>query len=249
MSDQVTKPRTGLSSLASAGEDDDFSILTAIGGPRGIIESMLPGVLFVVMFLVTSNLGMPNSLELTILASAVLAVLQLVIRLIQRQSIMGAVSGLAAIAICLVWAWQSHEARNYYTFGFLTNAFYIVLLSISLIVRVPGLGFVVEFVRTLPTEHFGQWLASWRNDKPLYRAYRTITWLWIALFTLRLVVQVPLYMLNYVGWLGMTRLIMGIPFWALSIWISYLIVATPLHHHRMVEKAAKAQAEQQSSAE
>ncbi len=29
---------------------------------------------------------------------------------------------------------------------------------------------------------------------------------------------------------------MGIPFWALAIWISYLIVADPLHRHRMLEK-------------
>ena len=29
---------------------------------------------------------------------------------------------------------------------------------------------------------------------------------------------------------------MGIPFLALAIWISYLIVADPLHRHRMLEK-------------
>ncbi|EKC63894.1 ABC transporter ATP-binding protein, partial [human gut metagenome] len=41
------------------------------------------------------------------------------------------------------YMWNSHEARNYYMFGFLTNAFYIVLLAISLMVRVPGLGLVI----------------------------------------------------------------------------------------------------------
>ncbi len=82
---------------------------------------MLPGVLFVVLFVVTSNLN------LTIGVSAALAVLQVVIRLVQRQSVMGALSGLIAVGICLIWAWQSHEARNYYMFGFLTNAAYIVL--------------------------------------------------------------------------------------------------------------------------
>ena len=35
-----------------------------------------------------------------------------------------------------------------------TNAFYVVLLTISLLARVPGLGLVIEFIRTLPTEHF-----------------------------------------------------------------------------------------------
>ena len=164
MTDQNQKKRTGMASLAAAGEGEDFSVIDAIGGPRGVIESMLPGVLFVVLFVVTSNLN------LTIGVSAALAVLQVVIRLVQRQSVMGALSGLIAVGICLIWAWQSHEARNYYMFGFLTNAVYIVLLSFTLLIRVPGLGLMVEFIRTIPTEHFRAWLHGWLDDKPLRRA-------------------------------------------------------------------------------
>ena len=134
MAETETKKRTGLGALADAGDADDFSVIDAIGGPRGVVESMLPGVVFVVMFVITSDL------HLTIGVSAALAVLQVIVRLCQRQSVMGAVSGLLAVGICLIWAWNSHEARNYYMFGFLTNAFYIVLLAISLMVRVPGLG-------------------------------------------------------------------------------------------------------------
>ena len=154
---------------------------------------------------------------------------------------MGAASGLLAVGICLIWAWQSHEARNYYMFGFLTNAFYIVLLSISLIVRVPALGLAVEFIRTLPTEHLRAWLDDWVQDKPLKRAYTIITALWIGVFSLRLLVQVPLYLTDQVGWLGTARLLMGIPFWALMIWISYLIIATPMHHHKALHAAAEGQ--------
>lgn len=231
----MTEPRkrTGLALLASAGEDEDFSVIDAIGGPRGVVESMLPGVVFVALFVITSNL------ELTVIVSAMLAVLQVIVRLIQRQSAVGAASGLLAVGICLIWAWQSHEARNYYMFGFLTNAFYIVLLSISLIVRVPALGLAVEFIRTLPTEHLRAWLDDWMQDKPLKRAYTIITALWIGVFSLRLLVQVPLYLTDQVGWLGTARLLMGIPFWALMIWISYLIIATPMHHHKALHAAAE----------
>lgn len=223
--------RTGLGALASSGDDDDFSVIQAIGGPRGVVESMLPGVLFVAMFVVTSDL------RLTIVVSAALAVLQVVVRLCQRQSAMGALSGLAAVAICLIWAWKSGEARNYYMYGFITNAVYIVVLLVSLALRTPALGFVIEFIRSLPTERFRDWLHGWRSDKRLVRAYATITWLWVGVFALRLVVQVPLYMTNQVGWLGTARLLMGIPFWALAIWVSYLIVATPMHRHRAMERA------------
>lgn len=197
-----------------------------------MVESMLPGLVFVVLFVATSNLN------LTILVSAVLAVAQVLIRLAQRQSLMGAASGLVAVGICLVWAWQSHEARNYYMFGFLTNAAYGAALAISLIARVPLLGLFIEYLRSMPTERLHAWFRGWMDDKPLKRAYMIITALWMCLFVLRLVVQVPLYLTDQVAALGVARLLMGIPFWALAIWVSYLIIATPLHRHKAAEKAA-----------
>lgn len=224
-----TRKRTGLGALASS-DGNDFSVIEAIGGPRGVVESMLPGVVFVVIFIVTSDL------KLTVIVSAALAVAQVVVRLCQRQSVMGALSGLVAVAICLIWAWKSGEARNYYMYGFITNAVYIVVLLVSLLVKVPGLGFLIEFIRSLPTERFRAWLDGWRSDAALMRAYTTITWLWIGVFALRLVVQVPLYLTNHVGWLGTARLLMGIPFWALAIWVSYLIVANPMHRHKQLER-------------
>ena len=63
------------------------------------------------------------------------------------------------------------------------------------------------------------------------------------MFSLRLIVQVPLYLGNHVGWLGTARLLMGIPFWALAIWASYLIVATPMHRHKMVQETSEGDAE------
>ena len=222
------KKSSGLASLASIGSDGrNFSVIDSIGGVRGVIESMLPGLLFVICFVVTRNV------QTTVIVAAVIAVLQVVVRLIQRQSLMGAISGLVSIAICLIWVWTSHQARDYYMMGFITNAVYGVLLAISLIVRVPALGLVIESIRKMPTENFGSWLHEWLDYRPLKRAYMYVTGLWIGVFALRLVLQVPLYLTNHVVWLGTVRLLMGLPFWALAIWVSYLIIATPfmcLHH-------------------
>lgn len=226
------KPRTGIAALLNADDGEDFSVIAAIGGPRGVVESMLPGFVFVILFVITQNL------TLTVVVSAVLAAVLVIVRLIQRQSVLGALSGLISVAICLIWAWKSNQARNYYMFGFITNVVYMALLALSLAVRTPALGLVVEFIRTLPTSKFKAWLAGWRDDLELRRAYTIITVLWIGVFGLRLLVQVPLYLANNVAWLGTTRLLMGIPFWALAIWVSYLIVATPMHRHKInAEKA------------
>ncbi|MBW3087339.1 DUF3159 domain-containing protein [Bifidobacterium sp. 82T24] len=224
--DDGAKKRSGLASLA----DEDFSVIDAIGGPRGVIESMLPGVVFVVLFVATRDL------RLTVMVSAAIAVVQVVVRLLQRQSVLGALTGVMAVAICLVWAWLSHDARNYYLPGFLVNSFWIVVLAISLLARVPGIGVLVEFVRNPATGHFRDWLHAWRDDAPLLRAYMIVSGLWIAVFALRLGIQVPMYLTNHVGWLGTARLIMGVPLFAAAIWVSWLVIATPLHRHRMAEE-------------
>lgn len=229
-----TRHRSGLSALAHA-DDGDFSVIEAIGGPRGVVESVLPGFVFVVLFVITANLTW------TIVVSAAVALVQVLVRLLQRQSVWGAVSGLVAVAICLVWAWRSNEARNYYMLGFITNAVYVALLSLSLVVRVPAVGVLVEFIRSLPTSDYREWLRRWRDDRALYRAYVWVTVLWMGLFALRLVVQVPLYLADDVAWLGTARLIMGIPFWALAIWVSYLIIATPLHRHTVAVREQSTQ--------
>lgn len=232
-----TKKRSGLASLAAIGSgSSSFSVIDSIGGVRGVIESMLPGLLFVICYVATQNV------QTTVIASAALAVLQVVVRLIQRQSIMGALSGLVSVGICLIWVWTSHQARNYYIMGFITNAVYGALLAISLIVRVPALGFVIETIRKIPTENFGEWLHEWLDYEPIKRAYIYVTALWIGVFALRLALQVPLYLTNHVVWLGTVRLLMGLPFSALAIWVSYLIIATPfvrLHHKREENQAAK----------
>lgn len=240
------KKSSGLASLASIGSDGrNFSVIDSIGGIRGIIESMLPGLLFVICFVITRNV------QTTVIVAAVIAVLQVAVRLIQRQSLMGAISGLVSIAICLIWVWTSRQPLNYYIPGFITNAVYSVLLAISLIVRVPALGLVIESIRKMPTENFGAWLHEWLDYKPLKRAYMYVTGLWIGVFALRLILQVPLYLAKRFVWLGAVRLIMGLPFWALAIWVSYLIIATPfmrLHHkNREVEHSEVEQSDEKQS--
>ena len=226
----------GFASLAHADVKEDFSVINAIGGIRGVIESMLPGVVFVALFVISRDL------RLTLIISAALAVLQVLARLLQRQSTLGALSGLVSVAICLVWAWRTDEARNYYMFGFITNAVYVLLLGVSLAVRVPGLGIMVEFIRTLPVGGYRRWLHGWLDDRELRHAYIRITVLWIMVFALRLLIQVPLYVDDRVALLGTARLIMGIPFWALAIWVSYLLIATPLHRHIQQEHAKAVEA-------
>ena len=89
-------------------------------------------------------------------------------------------------------------------------------------VSVGGLTLVGVVVGLLRGEGTG-----WRADRAERRRYTWATWVWVAMFALRLLVQVPLYLGASVGWLGTARLVMGVPLWALTLWVTWLLVRTP----------------------
>ena len=82
------------------------------------------------------------------------------------------------------------------------------------------------------------------------RAYSVVTWIWIALFALRLTVQVPLYLSNRIEWLGTARLVMSTPLFAATVWASWLMLFKPMHNRKIAEQeAAETQASQSESAQ
>ena len=64
----------------------------------------------------------------------------------------------------------------------------------------------------------------WRKNRALVRRYSTVTLIWVALFGLRLLVEVPLYFANAVVALGFVKLLMGVPLYALCLWFTWLAV-------------------------
>lgn len=202
----------GLRAIAA----EEFSISAAIGGTRGAIESILPGLLFVVVFVATSKL-MP-----ALVVSALSAAAAVVIRLVQGTAITQALSGVLGVGIGVIWAWRSGDGRNYFAWGLWVNAGWFLGALLSIVARWPGVGVIVSLVRA---EGFG-----WRSDPAASRrrqAYVMATWLWVVLFGLRLAVQVPLYLDSTVAWLGTAKLVMGVPLFALGLWVSWLLVRQP----------------------
>ncbi|MDN5692837.1 MAG: DUF3159 domain-containing protein, partial [Micrococcaceae bacterium] len=57
------------------------------------------------------------------------------------------------------------------------------------------------------------------------RAYAAATWVMAAVFALRLAVQVPLYLADAVTALGVARLVMGLPLYALGLWLAWSVSA------------------------
>ncbi len=243
---------------------EQFSVGDAVGGVRGLIESVAPGLVFVVVFVAS------QSLRWSLISSVAVAVVAVILRLIQRTPITQAFGGLLGVAIGVIWAWRSGEAQNYYAWGLWTNAAYLAAMVASIVVRWPAVGLVVEAMRsglaigesdeqtptdataedspdsavgssgepakaTTPTAGgFTRWAAAWRTDRLVMRRYTVATWLWVAMFALRLAVQVPLFLGGEVGWLGTARIVMGIPLWALVLWLTWAMVRHPHEHAREI---------------
>lgn len=190
-----------------------------IGGPLGIVESVAPTLVFMIVYIVTRSVVVP------VICSAVLSLGFCLYRLIRRQKTGSAVMGLLLAAVCAVSALLSGEARNYYAPGFVVNAFWLIVLLVSLAVKTPGLGLIVQVFNQPLEGGFAAWRRRWTENPALYRAYRDGTWLWVGLFALRLVLEIPLWAMRMSTALGVVRLLTGIPLFALVVWLSWVIVS------------------------
>jgi hypothetical protein len=210
-------PGRGMSAVAA----DEFSFSAAVGGPRGAVESVLPGLLFVVVFVATREL-MPS-----LIASGGVAVLAVIVRLVQRQPPTQAFSGAIGVGIGVIWAWRTGRAEDYYAWGLLVNGAYAAAFLVSILVRWPLVGLVVGVFRPDgPLSSTGSWAGAvaWRRDRSVRSRYTWATWLWVGMFAARLAVQVPLYYAGQVGWLGTAKLVMGVPLTAVVLWLSWILV-------------------------
>ena len=195
---------------------DDFSFVDAIGGVRGLVESTAPGLVFVVVYVAT------RALTASLIASLAVAVVAVVVRLVQRTPVTQALSGVLGVGIGVVWALWTGRAQDYFAGGLLANAGYLLAMLVSLAVRWPAVGVVVALLR-------GESMA-WRTDPDKTHERRRFvwaTWVMAAVFALRLAVQLPLYWGAEVAALGAAKLAMGVPLFAVALWITWLLVASP----------------------
>jgi hypothetical protein len=207
--------QSGLSQLKPGETPSARAVLAAVGGIRGIIESIVPGIVFLVIYLTTNTL-MSNSLLVAVLVSAFIALVFVVARAGARSSLSSAVTGAVLLAIAAVLTLVTGRAVNNFVPGILINAGFFVAMLVSILVRWPLVGLVVGLL-------FGD-VDGWRKDAAKRRILTIATWLWVVLFAIRLVLEVPLYYANNVAALGVVRLITSVPLYALFLWATWLLV-------------------------
>ena len=200
---------TGVAAAASADEPPPLG--AALGGPLGIAESVLPSAAFVLTYTITGQETEP-SVAVAVALGAVFAVA----RIVRGQTPQFALAGLAGLALSAYVVSRTGRAEDFFLPGLLANAAYALAYAISIIVRWPLLGVIVSAASQRSME--------WRDDPEQVRAYSRASWIWVALFSLRLAVQLPLYLAGAVVALGVARVAMGIPLFVIGIWLSWLLL-------------------------
>ncbi|MFA7324828.1 MAG: DUF3159 domain-containing protein [Candidatus Nanopelagicales bacterium] len=183
----------------------------AIGGWRGIIDSGLPTLVFVVAYVVTSqNLGQ------SLVAAVASGILIAGWRLVRRESLAQIGAGFAGLLISAGFAKYTGKAGDFYLPGLLTNLAYGSVFLISIVVRWPLIGVFLGFFTSQGT--------AWRGIPIQRRALAAASWIWVAVFFGRLVVQVPLYLADAVTALGIVKVVMGWPLFLAAAYFTYRVL-------------------------
>jgi len=186
------------------------TLADSIGGVRGMIESSVPAMAFVLVYAVAgSDTGLAASVALGC------AVLLAGARLVRRESPRYALSGLFGVGVAAIFATKTGKAENFYLPGLFSNAAYAAAFVVSILVRYPLVGVIAG---QLQRED------GWRENPARLRTYGRASWWWAGLFLARLAVQLPLYLAGAVVALGIARTVMGIPLFALGLWWTWRVV-------------------------
>ena len=192
--------------------NDRDKVVNALGGKKGLIDSGLPSVLFLIVFNIADNLR--TALYAAVITSALLTIL----RLIKKDTIQHVISGFIGVAFCAYLANRTGNATDFFLPKFLTNLVYGTVYLIGNVAGWPILGLVLGPI-------LGENLL-WRKNPERKKAYIRAGWLWVAMFYLRLLVQVPIYLSGpeNLNLLGSVNLGMGYPLFAAAAWGSWLII-------------------------
>ncbi|MDQ1713701.1 MAG: hypothetical protein QOE45_3151 [Frankiaceae bacterium] len=172
------------------------------GGPRDWIDSAVPPIAFVVGNAV-------GGLREAVWAAAVAVVVVVLVRLVRRETLRHAFSGVFGVGIAIGIAKATGQAKNFFLPGIIINAAYALAFVVSVVVGHPLVGAIMRLVLERPK--------AWHEHPRVKRAYAEATLGWAGISILRVVVQEGLRRADQVGWLAGTKIAMGWPLYLAAL--------------------------------
>ena len=209
--------RAGVASLMKGDALTPGDLLRVLGGARGLTETLLPSIIFVVAYAIGQGIQLPTQRNLLVSLglSLGLSVLFVFVRMLQRSQARSATAGLVAASASAAIALITGSPQDNYLLSIIVNGVYGSAMLLSIAVGWPIIGLFMGFL-------MGDGL-NWRKDRNRFRAMVWLTLMWAGVFAIRLAFEIPLYVAGDVVGLGITRLILGTPVYALFLVITWLV--------------------------
>ncbi|WP_422647320.1 DUF3159 domain-containing protein [Actinoalloteichus caeruleus] len=227
----AVSPTDAAAHVADPAEPPAPTLLEQMGGISGLIASVIPVVLFVSVSALTEW-------QVALWAAIGGAVLIAIWRLVRKEALQPAVSGVLGVLLCAFIAYRTGSERGFYLYGIWASLVFGIAFLVSMVARWPLVGVIWAGLN-------GSGFA-WRSVPRARAAYQLATALWTVFFFSRFVVQQWLYDADEAGWLGVARLSMGTPLTAVALLLT--IWAVRRANRIVEEEAARAAPESPSPA-
>ncbi|NUP40884.1 MAG: DUF3159 domain-containing protein [Streptomyces sp.] len=231
--DEPTATEEDSAAAARSRAAADTALLEAFGGVRGMVDTTVPGLVFVLFYTIKRDI------HLAALASLGLTVLLALARLIRKETLKHAFSGVFGVAFGAIFAMMSGDAKNFYLPGMLYTLGLAVAYVLSAIFRYPLIGVLLG---PMLKENL-----SWRTRNPgRFRAYTKSTWAWGLILLAKSAILFPLYWWGDATQLGWVKVALGIPPFLLAVYLTWIFLAkAPPPIDVIAEMEAEEKAEQE----
>ncbi|MFF2505845.1 DUF3159 domain-containing protein [Streptomyces sp. NPDC058067] len=214
----------------------EAALFEAFGGVRGMVETVVPGLLFVTIFTINKNL------HVSAIAALAVALLLVVVRLAMKDTVKHAFSGVFGVAFGVVFAMMTGNAKNFYLPGMLYTLGMAVAYIVTTLCGVPLIGLILGPI-------FKENL-SWRTRNPgRKKAYAKASWAWGLILLAKCAVLFPMYWWADTTKFGWVLIALKIPPFLLAVWLTWVFLAkAPAPIDVFAEMEAEEQAEKEAKA-
>ncbi|MGW5867874.1 DUF3159 domain-containing protein [Streptomyces sp. NPDC055239] len=190
----------------------EAALFEAFGGVRGMVETVVPGLLFVTIFTINKDLHM------SAIAALAVSLVLVVVRLVMKGTVKHAFSGVFGVAFGVVFAMMTGNAKDFYLPGMLYTLGLALAYIITALAGVPLIGLILGPV-------FKENL-SWRTRNPgRKKAYTKASWAWGLILLAKCAILFPLYWWGDTTQFGWVLIALKIPPFLLAVWLTWVFLA------------------------
>ncbi|MFH8567985.1 DUF3159 domain-containing protein [Streptomyces sp. NPDC017993] len=230
-------PASGAGKDANGRDVTEAALFEAFGGVRGMVETVLPGLLFITIYTINKDL------HLSAIAALAVSLVMAAVRLVRKDTVKHAFSGVFGVAFGVVFAMMTGNAKDFYLPGMLYTLGLALAYILTTLAGAPLIGLILGPV-------FKENL-SWRTRNPgRKKAYAKASMAWGLILLAKCAILFPLYWWANTSQLGWVLIALKIPPFLLAVYLTWVFLAkAPPPIDVFAEMEAKEKAAEQAEKE